>query len=60
MSNIADDVSVYPCYTDSIENCIESGGITGRFLWGRLYEKKRTLSGCVFSIMKSAAGVRKG
>ena len=59
MGNIADDVSVYPCYADSIENCIENGGITGRFL-GPPLRKKRTLSGCVFLIMKSAAGVRKG
>ena len=39
MSNIADDVSVYPWYAYSIENCIESGGITGRSLLGCLYEK---------------------
>lgn len=41
MSNIADDVPVYPCYTDSIENCIKIASLMGAILWGFLYGRRR-------------------
>lgn len=40
MSNIADDVFVYPCYIDSIENCIETERLMGEILWGFLYARR--------------------
>ena len=41
MSNIADDVSVHPCYTVSIENCIKTASLMGAILWGFLYARRR-------------------
>ncbi len=40
MSNIADDVSVYPWYAYSIENCIETDCLMGEILWGFLYARR--------------------